>query len=107
MFNSLVFKKINFMKYVFACFYTCSFVICSCIQCSKWAGIPKLLFVPEFHTGTYQYIVLPYIHLSFYFSDCRPIPCFAFNKYVGCSKFPRRVLSVSERELIMMIMSMG
>jgi hypothetical protein len=30
-------------------------------QCSKWAGmcrynIPELLFVPEFHTGTYQYI---------------------------------------------------
>jgi hypothetical protein len=35
----------------------------ACKQCTKWAGIcpyniglPELIFIPEFHTGTYQYI---------------------------------------------------
>jgi hypothetical protein len=35
-------------------------------QCSKWAGlypytITELLFIPEFYTGTYQYILYPFI----------------------------------------------
>jgi hypothetical protein len=53
-------------------------------QCSKWAGIcqynkPELLFVPEFHTGTYKYILYPFIFSIF----VTIYPCFAFSKYTG------------------------
>jgi hypothetical protein len=49
-----------------------SYLIYLYMQCSKWAGIcrytiPELLFVPEFHTGTYQYIL--YQCIFFHFSD--------------------------------------
>jgi hypothetical protein len=56
--------------------------ICSYIQCSKWAGIyrytvPELLFVPEFHSGTYQSTYLPF---SVFLTVC---PYIAFKKYTG------------------------
>jgi hypothetical protein len=40
-------------------------------QCSKWDGmcrytIQQLLFVPEFHTDTYRFILYPYICFHFY-----------------------------------------
>jgi hypothetical protein len=48
--------------------------------------VPELLFVPEFHTGTYQYIL---IHIfSFHFSDGS-----AFKKYTGSSKLSFRALA--------------
>jgi hypothetical protein len=39
-------------------------------QCSKWAGICRytileFIFVPEFHTGTYQHILYPLIFSVF------------------------------------------
>jgi hypothetical protein len=44
-------------------------------QCSKWAGIcwytiPELISVPEFHTGSYQYILYSFIFFPFF---CRYI----------------------------------
>jgi hypothetical protein len=46
----------------------CDHVISSFMytQCSKWAGlcpytITELIFIPEFYTGTYQYILYPCI----------------------------------------------
>jgi hypothetical protein len=65
-------------------------------QCSKWTGIclytiPELPFVPEFHTGTYQYVsplsssILQTVH-----------PCFAFKKYTGTSTVPFRALSITQ-----------
>jgi hypothetical protein len=40
--------------------------------CSKWASkfryyIPELLFVPDFNTGTYQYIICPFLSFNFFF----------------------------------------
>jgi hypothetical protein len=49
--------------------------------------IPELLFVLEFHTGTYQYIN---IHLSFPFSAGKSL--FRFKTYTGTSKVPFRAL---------------
>jgi hypothetical protein len=60
--------------------------ICSYIQCSKWAGIyrytvPELLFVPEFHSGTYESTYLPF---SIFLTVC---PYIAFKKYTGAYRF--------------------
>jgi hypothetical protein len=49
--------------------------------------IPELLFLPKFHTGTYQQYIL-YLFIFFHF------PCFAFKKYTGTSKCPFRSLAV-------------
>jgi hypothetical protein len=51
-------------------------------QCSKWAGIcrctiPELIFVPEFHTGSYQYILYAFI----FSVSITAYPCFAFEKF--------------------------
>jgi hypothetical protein len=50
----------------------CAFFLYGCMHCSKWTGIyrhtvPELLFVHKFHTGTYQYILYPFI--LFHFPD--------------------------------------
>jgi hypothetical protein len=60
-------------------------------QCSKWAGIcrciiPELLYVPEFHTFAYQYIIHPFI----FFRYSNSISLFRFKKYTGTCKFPFR-----------------
>jgi hypothetical protein len=52
------------------------------VHCSKWAGIcrctiPELIFVPEFHTGTYQYILYAFIFSVF----LTAYPCFDFEKF--------------------------
>jgi hypothetical protein len=44
--------------------------------------IPELTFVPDFHTGTYEYIY--YIHVL---SLHNGISFFAFKKYTGTSYF--------------------
>jgi hypothetical protein len=59
------------------------------MQCSKWAGIcryntSEILFVPEFHTATYQYKLHPFIFFHFPLA----YPCFAFKNYTGTSKLP-------------------
>jgi hypothetical protein len=61
-------------------------------KCSKWAGIcwytiPDL-FVPEFNTGTYQYILYPFIFFHF----LTAYPCFAFMKYTSGSEFTLQAL---------------
>jgi hypothetical protein len=55
-----------------------------------WYTIPERLSVPEFHTGTYQYIGLQYPFSPFHF--CDDISLFAFKKYIGTSKFSFRAL---------------
>jgi hypothetical protein len=51
--------------------------------------VPELLFVPEFHTGTYQFILYPFIFLPYILLH----PSFAFAKYNCASKFPFRALN--------------
>jgi hypothetical protein len=48
------------------------------------AGIPYRNFFPQFHTGTYQYILYPFIFLHL-FKVCL---CFTFKKYTVTFKFP-------------------
>jgi hypothetical protein len=48
-----------------------------------------ILFVSEFHTGSYQYILYSCILFPIFLAAC---PCFAFKKYGGTSKFPFRAL---------------
>jgi hypothetical protein len=46
------------------------------------------IFVPEFHTGTYQCTISVYLFSIFLMA----YPCFAFKKYTETSKFPFRAL---------------
>jgi hypothetical protein len=48
-----------------------------------WYTLTELLYVPEFHTSTNQYILYPFIF--FHFSTV--YPCFAFRNYTDTSKF--------------------
>jgi hypothetical protein len=56
----------------------------------RWYTILELLFVPEFHTSTYQYIYIlhPLIFSLFMMINL----CITFKKYTGTSKFPFRAL---------------
>jgi hypothetical protein len=51
-------------------------------------------FVPEFHTGTYKYIMYPFVF--FVFLAVYP---FAFKSYTGTSKLPPRALSITNTGL--------
>jgi hypothetical protein len=85
-------------------------------QYSKWAGICRysileLLFVPEFHTGTYQYIYIyiyiciisiykPFIYL---FSNFLAVfPFFAFKKRTGTS-----ISNPTNTEVAYLVLSSG
>jgi hypothetical protein len=57
-------------------------VICICI-CRY--TLAELLFVPEFHTVPYQYILHQFIFFFIFLTVL--YPCFAFKKYIGTSKF--------------------
>jgi hypothetical protein len=60
--------------------------------------IPELLFVPEFHTGTYHYI-LTYIHL-FFLIFLTVYPCFAFKIwYTGASSHFEHCLYLHSKPL--------
>jgi hypothetical protein len=74
------------------------------IQCSRWTSgpicwypLPELLFISEFHAGTYQYKIYSFIFFSFsdVISSFRPS-----KKYTGTSKFPFRVLRISLSEYV-------
>jgi hypothetical protein len=56
-------------------------------------SVPYLLFVPEFHMGTYQYILFLFTFSVF----LTAYPCYAFKKYTDTSELPFPVLIIPDR----------